>query len=115
MPRGRVWSRNEVEVIGDVAYIILPGGERAIVDASVLPDVVDGYGKWCANTSGTGGGPYAVARRMCDRKLVKLHRIVAGAPAGLVVDHVNHNTLDNRLENLRVVTQAENVRNARRR
>jgi hypothetical protein len=111
MPRGRVWSRNEVEVFGDVAHIILPGGERTIVDAAALPEVTAGFGKWCSNKSGTGGCPYAVARRACDRRLVKLHRILSGAAPGLVVDHINHDPLDNRRCNLRVVTQAENVRN----
>ena len=41
-----------------------------------------------------------------------LHRIVAGARSGEVVDHVNRNRLDNRRENLRICTRAQNVWNS---
>jgi hypothetical protein len=43
---------------------------------------------------------------------VILHRMIAGAPAGLVVDHRNGNTLDNRRENLRICETRLNVANA---
>ena len=37
-----------------------------------------------------------------------LHRYLIDAPDGYHVDHINHNTLDNRKENLRVVTHLAN-------
>jgi len=45
------------------------------------------------------------------RKHVYLHRIITGAQKGLVVDHINHDKLDNRRENLRVVTAKLNTQN----
>lgn len=48
--------------------------------------------------------------------MVPSHRIIwemfnGVLPKGLVIDHINRNKLDNRLCNLRAVTQAENTRN----
>jgi D-Tyr-tRNAtyr deacylase len=46
-----------------------------------------------------------------EKKSVGLHRFLLGSPEGLVIDHINHNTLDNRRKNLRVATIAENAQN----
>jgi len=43
-----------------------------------------------------------------------LHRLIAGAKPGQIVDHVNGNTLDNRLENLRVCSNKQNIRNSKK-
>ena len=44
---------------------------------------------------------------------IHMHRIVAGLEKGdkRVVDHINHAKLDNRRDNLRICTAAENLRN----
>ena len=61
--------------------------------------------KWFLNSVG-----YALT--YINGKQVLMHRILVEAPEGKYVDHVNHNTLDNRKRNLRVCTQSENMRNA---
>jgi hypothetical protein len=44
---------------------------------------------------------------------VRLHRVITKAQKGEIVDHINHNKLDNRRANLRIATHAENIRNSK--
>ncbi len=44
-------------------------------------------------------------------KKVQMHRVILNPPADLQVDHKNHNGLDNRRANIRIVTRGENGRN----
>ena len=44
----------------------------------------------------------------------QLHRLIMNPPDGVLVDHILHDTLDNRKCKLRLCTQKENVRNRRK-
>lgn len=39
-----------------------------------------------------------------------MHRLIMDAPEGFVVNHINHNKLDNRKENLEIVSHKVNIR-----
>lgn len=52
-------------------------------------------------------------RRKSHGQQIYLHRLIIGATSGQIVDHVNGDRLDNSKANLRLCSQAENVRNCR--
>ena len=58
---------------------------------------------------------YAMLRKEIHGKRMakSLARFIMSPLPGLVVDHINHNTLDNRRCNLRICTRGENARNNR--
>lgn len=68
--------------------------------------------KWCA-TRGVGWDGFYAVRTDQKRRTVLLHRFVLHAPFGSVVDHINHDGLDNRRTNLRLCTAAQNCWNRR--
>lgn len=49
--------------------------------------------------------------RKIKHKIIWLHREILICPKDKVIDHINHNKLDNRKSNLRVVTKSENQHN----
>lgn len=60
----------------------------------------DGYAQICKKVNG---------KRIRDY----VHRVVMGAGKGEIVDHINGNRLDNRRENLRIVSSSQNVANSK--
>lgn len=58
-------------------------------------------------------------RIQINKKLYGCHRIVwiiingSDIPKGMEIDHINRNPLDNRIENLRLVTRSENMMNTK--
>jgi hypothetical protein len=87
--------------------IPLTRGQFAIVDAEDYPSLSQ-Y-TWFAE--GTPNNYYAVRKE--NGKSIKMHRQITNAPDHLVVDHIDHNGLNNRKSNLRPCTFAENCRNLR--
>jgi hypothetical protein len=94
--------------------IYLGEGEWTILDAE------DYYRfrefRWCA--SGNGTSYYAVRNARTGpfrTKVVSLHREIMNPPDGLLVDHRDRNSLDNRRANLRIATQSQNMQNRRKR
>jgi hypothetical protein len=84
----------------DRTRIQLTQGKVARIDAEDW-DRVYRHSLWRYNEG------YAVSQGM------KMHRVIMDAPDGLDVDHINHDTLDNRKSNLRLCTRADGTRYSR--
>lgn len=96
-------KNNRYEVIGDIVIMETFKQEKFIFDREFLPLVLKST--WCRNKS----GGYLVSRR--NGRIIRLHRLIAKAPDGLVVDHINGDILDNRANNLRITKQSNNSKN----
>ncbi len=81
-------------------------GVETLIDDSDYTKV-SGFVWRVANTSG--GKSYIVTN--FNSRLRYLHRFIMQAKDGQHIDHINGNTYDNRRDNLRFATHAENTRN----
>ena len=82
---------------------------------------VSSAGRWQFNMLGRNshGVAYCYAQRKVPNgkggsRTVMLHRFILDAPSGMMVDHLNHDGLDNRRCNLRLATRSENLANHRK-
>lgn len=99
---------NEFHICGPVTYIDLYDKNcnvvaQAIIDTEDLNNVR--YTKWKLSGSG-----YAMFTPKYKGQSKHMSRQILGTTE--FVDHINHNTLDNRKANLRVVTKSQNQMNA---
>ncbi len=86
--------------------IPLTRGQFALVDAE------DYYQLSKLNWFAINSNRTFYAARAHKGKTVKMHREIMGGPGHLVVDHIDRNGLNNRKSNLRICTNAQNIRNA---
>jgi len=91
--------------------IPLTQGQFAIVDKDVYEDVSPF--QWAAWWNPCTSSYYAVRHGLAG-KTIYMHRFIMGEPKGFLVDHENHDTLDNRKRNLRSATRTQNMFNQRR-
>lgn len=84
-------------------FIEITKGEKAIVDDKDFEELNKIKWQWSV---GYARHPGYGAHKI--RKSILMHRLIMNAPKGMDIDHINGNRLDNRRENLRVCTRAEN-------
>lgn len=102
------YDKNEIIVDGKEARVKLYDAHcnhiaTAIIDAEDVNKIR--YTKWKLSASG-----YAANTPKFSGSNKHMHREILGTDQ--FVDHINHNTLDNRKSNLRIVTKAQNIMNS---
>ena len=93
---------NTYEINGEITKIYDDKGNFSIIDTEDLEKIKPYY--FTLNCNGYFRN---------SAKKIFLHRLITDCPKGLVVDHINHNVLDNRKCNLRVCSQADNMKNTK--
>jgi hypothetical protein len=96
----------------EMQEISLTKGQVAIIDDADWPIVSEHqwYALWNKDTRSF----YALTGiRKADGRwtTTQMHRLILGAQKGQQVDHLNHNTLDNRRSNIRLCTRSQNMHN----
>lgn len=114
-------KQSAIRIVGQLAYVELTLGYEAVIDASNV-HLVAGR-TWCASLKrrpdGTIRSVYARANRSRlepkgvggSGTWIWLHKVLMPVESGQVVDHRDGDGLNNRMENLRAATHAENSRN----
>lgn len=99
---------NRIEINDQYAEIILTDNKdieqcRAKVSIEDIKKIRGHH--WTLNGNG-------YVKTYKDTHPIYMHRLLTNCPDNLEVDHINHDKLDNRKENLRIVTRAVNQRNS---
>lgn len=104
-----------IRIEGNIAYVPLSRGYEAIIDAEDVA-LVEGW-NWSVMTPRRSDGSFYTAYafrnmpRGGKRGVIYMHRVIAKTPDGFLTDHRDGIGLNNRKENLRTATTAQNVRN----
>lgn len=103
-----LFDKNELHICGNITYVDLYNKDcevvaQAIIDTEDIEKIR--YTKWKLSSSG-----YAMNTPKFHAGNKHMSREILGVDD--FVDHINHNTLDNRKENLRVVTKSQNQMNS---
>ncbi|SPF51173.1 HNH endonuclease family protein [Candidatus Desulfosporosinus infrequens] len=109
--------KNRFEFRGDKVAIFLDREDGSVmetlIDREDLEIAQKGGAKWHALWSEGTSSFYAISNVSISEGLKpkRLHRLITNCPDDLVVDHVDHDTLNNTKGNLRNVTHSVNMQN----
>jgi len=113
-PRGekvKLSKRRAISVSEDCGVIALSNGGQAIVDKDDYDWLI--FFAWHKSES-NGDNYYArTSVKTAEGEIVSIsmHRLILNPPDHIVIDHINHDGLDNRKSNLRLCYAAQNLMN----
>ena len=103
--------KNEIISFNEFSKIILKDSEGTIVGQAIVDnDVIDDVSRhrWHLTNSG-----YVIGYDDTNKTKFLLHNYILGTKDGYVVDHIDHNPLNNRKSNLRHFTYSLNSHTAK--
>ncbi len=110
--------KNEYEIRGDVTAIFINSPKYGRLEVLISTDKLDLVkefpNSWSVSLYKPTESFYVYGKIFEGTKTkekIYLHRLIMNAPKGMIVDHINHKTLDNTDLNLRVITKAQNHQN----
>ncbi|MEA1855604.1 hypothetical protein MKX67_18415 [Cytobacillus sp. FSL W7-1323] len=112
--------KNRYETLGETTVIFIKrrNGDvfNTFIDTSDLEKVDSFPGSWFVNYNKKTESYYVMGNTKNKEgkpALIGMHRYIMDAPTDRFVDHVDRNTLNNKRNNLRIVTLSENNQNTR--
>lgn len=116
--------KNKYKICNDytIIYIKRNNGDifECYIDTEDLQRMIDFNRTWCIKENGDQKYPYASymidagynSKGKKKYSTLVMQRFILGLRDGsVVIDHINHNRLDNRKSNLRIIKQVYNTRN----
>lgn len=103
-------KRRPIRIYETHAEVELTKGYKSLIDLDDVPLV--SQTSWIAQVNNTDGSVRAAG--VVNGRRMLLHTLLMNPKKPLEVDHINHDSLDNRRCNLRVVTHQQNATNRRR-
>lgn len=107
--------KNDFQIMGDYTIIFIKYKNQiyeCLIDSEDLEKVSKCI-NWVMKCNHKADVNSMSARGYVDDKMVQMHRYILDYEGRKVIDHINHNALDNRKSNLRLATVVENARNRR--
>ena len=102
-------KNNKIVTYGNISYVYPTNYDSPII---INTEDVPKISNYCWSVKIDGEElVYARARERKTKRFVLMHRIICNEPKGKIIDHINHDTLDNRKENLCICTYKENNNN----
>lgn len=82
--------------------------KECLIDKDDFKKVSNTNGTWTAFNEGS-EIPYV--KQKINGKIARIHKFILETESNQIIDHINRNTLDNRRENLRIVSSSGNAQN----